>query len=514
MVQAEPGQVEILDRTVANPRIEGRPGAVVVGKALEGVEDVVLIGTEGDGQTIGQRALRPQVLAAVAPVAVAAETAGPGGSDVELLGQGGSRAEFPFKTVDGFRRGVMQAPEGGVRRVVVDHQRAVAGRAVAEGIDVFVDTVAGLEVVELEIGDPGEVAAAVQQREDLPFVVSDERLVRRFVPVGAAVLHAVLLAVPLDLAVAEHRQPRQGGKQHRHAEVLVAHAELLDGGRLVGVVHEVDVALENLRVEGQDVLEDTPVLGVLLLLEQVHEGAVVDPVHPQRPDKVALHQPESFGDQQGVGDLGVDAVDHLAPELDGEDPVEFSILHPEGRARRYPGAPPGRREPQAPEVLARQGHGRVETNQAETAGGGDDQVAHRLSDLREEEVELGGVVPRHVGAVVAVVQVAAPAAVVVDMLEDYGSVAVIPVAVLDAQADGRVFTQVRTGEVIGRIGGGITLDEPVGMLVHPLGIDAGMVGDHVAGQADAAPGAAGLEVGQRRLAAQFRGDPVGMQGVG
>jgi hypothetical protein len=33
---------------------------------------------------------------------------------------------------------------------------------------------------------------------------------------------------------------------HRDAEVLVALAELVDGGALVGVVHEVDVALEDL----------------------------------------------------------------------------------------------------------------------------------------------------------------------------------------------------------------------------------------------------------------------------
>ena len=59
----------------------------------------------------------------------------------------------------------------------------------------------------------------------------------------------------LELAVPEHRQAGEGREERRHAEVLVALPELLDRGLLVRVVHEVDVALEDLGVELEGVPE-------------------------------------------------------------------------------------------------------------------------------------------------------------------------------------------------------------------------------------------------------------------
>ena len=113
------------------------------------------------------------------------------------------------------------------------------------------------EVVQQEVARLGEPGASVQQREDLALVALDEPRVGPLVQRGPAVLHAVLLAEPLDLAVAEHRQAGHGGHDHRHAEVLVALAELLERGLLVRVAHEVDVALEDLRVELEG-LADAP----------------------------------------------------------------------------------------------------------------------------------------------------------------------------------------------------------------------------------------------------------------
>ncbi len=98
--------------------------------------------------------------------------------------------------------------------------------------------------------------------------------------------------------MADHRKPRHGDQQDRSAEVLPFLAELLHRGPLVRVVHEVDEPLEDAVVVLQDVLDGLAVLGVLLHLQHVHKGAVVDPVHPEGADEVPLHQPERLGQQE------------------------------------------------------------------------------------------------------------------------------------------------------------------------------------------------------------------------
>ena len=142
--------------------------------------------------------------------------------------------------------------------VVVDDQRALVAAPVGVGEDVLVDPAvrrrrsrrAG-SARPRRRGGGGGAAGRSRARGARP-----GRSSGCLVPVGAAVLHAVLLGEALDLAVAEHRQARQRGHQRADAEVLVALAELLDRGPLVRVVHEVDEALEDLRVELERVLDD------------------------------------------------------------------------------------------------------------------------------------------------------------------------------------------------------------------------------------------------------------------
>ncbi len=143
---------------------------------------------------------------------------------------------------------------------MVDDQRALRTGPVRVGEDVLVDrAVVGQQVVQQEVAGLGEPGTPVQQREDLALVPLDQAAVRLLVEGRPAELHAVLLAEALDLAVAEHRQPGQRGQDRRHAEVLVALAELLDGGLLVRVGHEVDVALEDLGVELDRLADDLAV---------------------------------------------------------------------------------------------------------------------------------------------------------------------------------------------------------------------------------------------------------------
>ena len=125
--------------------------------------------------------------------------------------------------------------------------------------------------------------------------------------------------------MAEHRQSGQCREDRRDAEVLVALAELLERGLLVRIAHEVDVALEDLRVEFDRLLDDLPVALAILVAEHVHERAVVDAVHAERPDEVALEQPERLGQQERARHLGRDPVDDLAPELDRHPLVEFGL---------------------------------------------------------------------------------------------------------------------------------------------------------------------------------------------
>ncbi len=206
--------------------------------------------------------------------------------------------------------------------VEIDHQRTAlhgAARTTLGIIGVGKDIVRGaasLESGELaEAGGAREAPALVQQRADLAPMALQQALIGPLVTLGPAELHAVLLGVAFELTVAVHRQAWQGGQQRRYAKVLIIATELVDCRTLVGIVHEVDVAAQDARVERDGLADDLLVLGVLLIAEHVHEGAVVDAVHAQRANEVALHQPEGLRQQQRVWHLGGNAVDDLAPEL-------------------------------------------------------------------------------------------------------------------------------------------------------------------------------------------------------
>ena len=188
------------------------------------------------------------------------------------------------------------------------------------GEDIFVHAaIRRVKVIEEELLHVGEQVAAVKEREDAS--TRGQRSILRWAVsshFGRAEFHPVFFAEAFDLSVTEHGQAGQGRQHRAHAEIFVAIAELLDGGFFIGVVHEVDVTLENLRVELQRVLDRHAILGVIFVAQHVHERGVVDAVHPQRADEVAFHQPEGFGEQQRIGDFRCDTVHDLAPELFGD----------------------------------------------------------------------------------------------------------------------------------------------------------------------------------------------------
>ena len=221
------------------------------------------------------------------------------------------------------------------------------------------------EVVEQEVAALGEEPAALEQRRDLALVALDEPLVGRLFVARPAVLHAVLFGEAFDLAVAEHGQAGQGGHHDGDAEALVAGAELVDCRALVGIAHEVDVALHDVGIELERVLDDRAVLGVVLVAQHDHEGAVVDAVHAEGADEVAFHEPEGLGQQQRAGDFGGDAIDNLAPEFVRHAAVEFGLAHAVLGARGDGAAGAGTRKPEAVKVALGQGHGGVEADDRE-----------------------------------------------------------------------------------------------------------------------------------------------------
>jgi hypothetical protein len=153
-------------------------------------------------------------------------------------------------------------------------------------------------------------------------------------------------------------------------------------------------------------------------------------------------------------------------------------------------------------------HRRIEADHREAAGDVEDRPDDLLADPRLQEVELRCVVPGEARAVIAVVDEPLLAGCPVEPLEHDGRVAVVPVVVLEDDTGRLVGRQVRARERVRRIGRLRQRQEPLGMVDDPPGIDAHMVGDHVAREPDAAGPRAVAQRGVRTFTAEVVGDPV------
>ena len=320
--------------------------------------------------------------------------------------------------------------------VVVDDQRALVAGAVGIGKDVLVHRTGRLEeIVEQKIVALGKDPATLQQRSNLALVALHKPMVRRLVVARPLVLHAVLLGESLNLPVAEHRQARQRGHHGRHAEAFVALAELVNCRSFIRIAHEVHVALHDVGIELESVLDDRAVLGILLVAQHLHERAVVDAMHAQGADKVALHQPESLGQQQRSGHLGGHAIHHFAPEFVRHVLVEFGLAHAVFGARWNGAARARPRKPQPMKMPLGQRHRRVEANHRKQPRHIQNGLDHLFAHRRIQVVELRGVVPRKAGAVVAVIDVARLAGPAVAAAKNDSSVGLLEVVIFDLDFD-------------------------------------------------------------------------------
>ena len=158
-------------------------------------------------------------------------------------------------------------------------------------------------------------------------VAPDEMLVRLLIIIGFGILHAILLGKALYLSVAEHRQAGHGEHRHADTKIFITPSKLRNSGIFIGIIHEVDIALENFRVKFKRVLDQVAIIGIILLFKHVHECAVIDPVHAKCADKIAFEHPERFSKQQGIGDFKLNTVNYLAPELFGYGGIKFRHAH-------------------------------------------------------------------------------------------------------------------------------------------------------------------------------------------
>ena len=278
------------------------------------------------GEALGDDLRRPlQMLQASGGIAEEQE-------EVAVIRQAESRAERLLAQVTrlfvGIAGRVMNGAAGGGVPVVVDDQGAVVAAPVGVSEDILIHRAIGLvEIVEQEILAIGKQPALVEQGRNLPVVPLNQSPIRILLVASPAKFHAVLLRKPLDLPVAEHRQPGKSGHHGRDPKAFVAVTELVNGRTLIRIAHEINVALEDIRVELDGVLDHRPVLRIVLVAHHVHEGAVVHPVHAEGADKVTLHQPERFRQQQRAGNLPRNTIHYLAPELVRHGSIEIGLAH-------------------------------------------------------------------------------------------------------------------------------------------------------------------------------------------
>ncbi len=280
----------------------------------------------------------------------------------------------------------------------------------------------------------------------------DEPVVRRLVVARPLILHSVFFGEALDLAVTEHRQAGQGRHQRRYAEALVALAELVNCRAFIRIAHEVHVTLHDVGIEFERVLDDRAVLGVLFVAHHVHERAVVDAMHAKRANEVSLHEPEGFGEQQCSGHFCGDPINHLAPEFVRHVLIELGLAHAVFRTRWNGSARTRAGKPESMEVALGERHCSIEPDDGKQPrhiqNGLDYLLAHRWIEV----VELSSVIPGKAGAVVAVVDVARVAGMLVAAAKHHCRIGLLEVMVFNLDLDASVVRKIGPIEAVGRIG--------------------------------------------------------------
>ena len=251
------------------------------------------------------------------PAILVAEPAVGGAVEAQRVGEG--VAARRLRPVGGLRRerhGVPDPALGLAEPVVIDDQRPIRGPPVRIGEDILDQVAAARDhVVQPEVGRAGEPPPLPEERHDLGLEVADQPGVRLlssrarwnsipYFSVKPSIWPWPIIGSPGSVA------SRVAAPKYL-SPVPNCSIAVSSSGFVRKLTYRPRIAGSN----STRVADDLAVARVVLVPDHVHERAVVDPVHPEGSDEVALQQPERLGEEQRVGRLDGDPVDDLAPEL-------------------------------------------------------------------------------------------------------------------------------------------------------------------------------------------------------
>ena len=151
-------------------------------------------------------------------------------------------------------------------------------------------------------------------------------------------------------------------------------------------------------------------------------------------------------------------------------------------------------------MLRRKGHRCIEANDVGATRHGEDLLDDRLACLRIEVVNLGGVFPRHICAVVPVIDVMQR--IFCAALEGNGGVIAALISVFNADSDTWRTRKILAGVAIVLERRMCRGEEELRTFAHPAAIDRNVVGDHVGDDANANGAGPSAERCQSGIAAQ------------
>ncbi len=174
--------------------------------------------------------------------------------------------------------------------IVINHQCSLISRSIGVSKDVFVDIAFRcIKIVKQEVVHLSKQITFFHQRKDFSFVAMDQIPIRMLFPIGAAIFHAVFLCETFYLAMTEHRQAGHGHHHGADTKIFIIFSELFHSRLFIRVIHKIYITFEYFRIKLHGVFNDLAIFLIVFTLQHIHKCTIVNPMHAQRPNKVAFH---------------------------------------------------------------------------------------------------------------------------------------------------------------------------------------------------------------------------------